>query len=174
MAHFSVPNSIPISWLYILIFLISIRNFYLFLTNSLISSISISWLIFRCKIVIPVHYLSMWFSSIIAIKIVIVKVHFPGRYLSGFSSQLLFSPLSCFSWLRWRSLWLCCISCTFLDSLLSSYVGSYRRPFCSQYTPLLHFNATFCWSWVCTAGHQLLLKPTFCSSGNSSQLTSEY
>ena len=71
MAHFSVSNFIPMYSLYILTACIRISIFFFsFLVNSLISFIYIKWLIFSCDLVSlyrPVHFLSMWFSGIIAI-----------------------------------------------------------------------------------------------------------
>ena len=50
MAHFSIPNSIPISWLYILT--VYVRTFnYFFIFDSLMSSMYIRWLIFSCNLV---------------------------------------------------------------------------------------------------------------------------
>ena len=70
MAHFSMPNSIPISRLYILKFCIRVSNSLTFFAKSLMSSMYIRWLIYSCDLVSlypPVHFWSMWLSGIIAI-----------------------------------------------------------------------------------------------------------
>ena len=70
MTHFSMPNSIPISSLYLLIAFIKVSNSVSFLANSLIPSIYIRWLIFSCdlwSLYPPVRFLSMCFSDIVAI-----------------------------------------------------------------------------------------------------------
>ena len=46
VVHFSMPNSIPISWLYILTARIRVSLLFSFSANSLMSSIYISWLYF--------------------------------------------------------------------------------------------------------------------------------
>ena len=48
---FSMPNSISLYWLYILIVCICVSNSFSFLANSLMSSMSIRWLIFSCNLV---------------------------------------------------------------------------------------------------------------------------
>ena len=50
MAHFSMPNSIPISWPYILTAYIRVSNSFSFLANSLMSSVYMRWLIFSCNL----------------------------------------------------------------------------------------------------------------------------
>ena len=50
MVHFSMPNSIPISLLYILTVCIKVSNSFSFLVNSLMSSIYIRRLIFSCNL----------------------------------------------------------------------------------------------------------------------------
>ena len=65
MARFSMPNSIIISWLYILTVSIRVSISFSLLTNSLMPSMYIRWLIFSCDLVSlysPVHFLSMWLS----------------------------------------------------------------------------------------------------------------
>ena len=47
-AQFSLPNSIPISWLYILIVCMRVSNSFSFLANSLMLSMYIRWLSFSC------------------------------------------------------------------------------------------------------------------------------
>ena len=69
MAHFSMANSIPISWLYILTAYIGVFNSFSFLENSFISSIYIRLSICSCdlwSLYSLVHFLSMWLSGIIA------------------------------------------------------------------------------------------------------------
>ena len=48
IAYFSIQNSIPISWLYILIVCNRVTSSFSFSANSLISSINIRWSIFSC------------------------------------------------------------------------------------------------------------------------------
>ena len=68
MAHFSMPNSIPMTWLYILTESIKVYNSFSFLANSLMSSMYIRWLFCNLLSFYPdVHFLSMWLSGIIAI-----------------------------------------------------------------------------------------------------------
>ena len=86
MAHFSLSNSIPISYLYVPTACNKFFNSFSFLENSLMSSVYIWWLTFSCdswSLYSPVHFLRMWFSGIIAITHSNV-----GRFLSGFSPQL--------------------------------------------------------------------------------------
>ena len=73
MAHFSMSNSIPMSWLFILIACIRVSNSFSFLANDLMLSMSIRWSIFSCDLVSlypPVHFLRMWLSGIITIRII--------------------------------------------------------------------------------------------------------
>ena len=70
MAHFSMPNSTLMSWLYILTTCIRVSSSYSFFANSLISSMYIRWLIFSCDLLSlypAVHFLSMWQSGIMAL-----------------------------------------------------------------------------------------------------------
>ena len=70
MAHFSMPNSIPMSWLYILTACMRISSSFSFFANSLTSSMYIRWLIFSCdllRLYPAVHFLSIWLSGIMAI-----------------------------------------------------------------------------------------------------------
>ena len=67
---FSMPNSISMSWLYILTACIRTSSSFLFFANSLMSSKYIRYLIFSCDLVSlypAVHFLSMWLSGIMAI-----------------------------------------------------------------------------------------------------------
>ena len=68
--HFSTPNSILISWLYIPTACNKVFNSFSFLAKSLMSSIYIWWIIFSndlWSLRLPVHFLSIWLSDIIAI-----------------------------------------------------------------------------------------------------------
>ena len=70
ISHFSMPNSIPMSWLYILTASISVSCSFSFFANSLMSSIYIRWSIFSCDLLSlypVVHFLNMWLSGIMAI-----------------------------------------------------------------------------------------------------------
>ena len=70
MVHFSMLNSISMSWLYILIVCIRVSNSFSFLANSFMQSLYIRWLIFSCDLVswyLSVHFLSMWLIGIIAV-----------------------------------------------------------------------------------------------------------
>ena len=65
-----MPNSIPMSWLYILTACIRVCNSFPFFANSLMSSMYIRWLIFSedlQSLYSAVHFLSMWLSGIIVI-----------------------------------------------------------------------------------------------------------
>ena len=69
IAHFSVPNYIPISWLYILTACIRVSSSFSFFANSLMSSMYIRWLVVSGDLLIlypTVHFLSMWLSDIMA------------------------------------------------------------------------------------------------------------
>ena len=70
MVHFSMLNSIPMSWLYIITVCIRVSKSFSFLANSLISSMYIRWLIFSCDLLSlypSVYFLGMCLSGIIAI-----------------------------------------------------------------------------------------------------------
>ena len=70
IGHFSMPNSIPLSKLYILIACIRISNSFSYLENSLMSYMYMRWLTFSCELLSlypAVHFLSMWLSGIITI-----------------------------------------------------------------------------------------------------------
>ena len=85
-AHFSMPNPIPISSLYILTACIRVSNSSSFLANSLISSMYIRWMIFFLrfmKFVLPVHFQNMWLTSSL-LQIVMVMAHLTERLLPGF------------------------------------------------------------------------------------------
>ena len=60
----------PMSWLYILIMCIRVSSSFSFFVNSLMSSMYIRGLTFSCDLLTlypAVHFLSMWFSGIMAI-----------------------------------------------------------------------------------------------------------
>ena len=64
-----MPNSMPLSWLNIFTSCIKVSHSFWFLVNSLMSSMHFRWFIFSCDLLSlypPVHFLSMWLSSIIA------------------------------------------------------------------------------------------------------------
>ena len=87
MAHFSILNSIPTFWLYILTACIKISNSFSIFANSLMSSMYIKRLIFSCELqsLYPaVHFLSMWLSGN-------GDKHHLEIYFLGFSFQLSFS-----------------------------------------------------------------------------------
>ena len=70
IAHFSMPNSIPMSRLYILTVCIRVSSSFSFFANSLMSSMYIKWLTFSCDLLssyLAVHFLSLWLSGIMAI-----------------------------------------------------------------------------------------------------------
>ena len=62
---FSMPNSIPLFWVYILSFCIKVFSSFSFLANTLMSSMYIRWLIFSSDLLC--FYPRMWLSGIIAI-----------------------------------------------------------------------------------------------------------
>ena len=60
----------PMSWLYILTACMRVSSSFSFFANNLILSMYIRWLIFSCDLLSlypAVHFLSMWFSGIMAI-----------------------------------------------------------------------------------------------------------
>ena len=70
IAHFSMPNSISMSWPYIQTVCIRVLRSFSFFEISLMSSMWIRWLIFSCYLLIlyrAVHFLSVWSSGIMAI-----------------------------------------------------------------------------------------------------------
>ena len=92
MAHFSMSDSIPMSWLYILTARFRVFNSFPFLANSLMSSMYIMPLILSCDLQSfypAVNFLSMWLSGIIARVMTIM--HLIEIYLSGSLNQLSFS-----------------------------------------------------------------------------------
>ena len=107
LAHFSMPNSISKSWLYILTNCIRVSNyfFFFFLKNGLMSSMYIRWLIFSCDLFSCIRLCISWVCGWVAsslLQIVIVIAHL-GIYQSGSLSQLSFFfllsiRLSRFSW----------------------------------------------------------------------------
>ena len=70
MMHCFIPNSIPISWLFILRVCIRVSNSLSFLADTLMSSIYIKWIIFSCDLLNlypAVHFLRIWLSGMMAI-----------------------------------------------------------------------------------------------------------
>ena len=140
MAHFSLPNYIPISSLYIPTACTRVSIYFSFLANSLVSSMCIRWLIFFLVIYevcirLCISWVYGWVISSL-LQIVMEIAHLPWRSLSVFLSQLSFClqlsiRLSSFEGIL-NKLWLHRISCTFWDSLLYSFAGLYQIPFCSQ------------------------------------------
>ena len=96
-------------------------------------------------------------------------MHLLGKCLFGSLFQLSFflllsDPLSRSSWSFRLSLWLHVIFCTFWDSVLSSFVGLYHMPFCSQSRPELDFSVLSCshFGWVDLCRVILLCLWIFC------------
>ena len=70
ISHFSLPNSITMSWLYILRVCILVSNYRSVFANILMSSIYMRWLIFSCNLVslyLLVYFPNMWLNGIITI-----------------------------------------------------------------------------------------------------------
>ena len=70
MAHFSMPNPIPISWLNYHTVCIRVSNSFSFLVKSLISSMYVKWLNYACDLLclyLAVHFQRMWLNGIMAI-----------------------------------------------------------------------------------------------------------
>ena len=91
VVHFSMPNSIPITWLYIAIVFIRVSISVLFFANSLIKHIK--WLIFSGDFVNlhpSVHFLIMWLSGFIAIINSNGESASPWKIPSGLSPLLKF------------------------------------------------------------------------------------
>ena len=115
MGHFSMPNSIPIASLYILIAGVRMSNLFYLSANSSLSFMYIMWLIISCDLVsfCPlIHFLNMWLRDIIPITKINDNIASLGIYLCRFSPQrnvflLLSIPLSSFSWFPRWILWLC-------------------------------------------------------------------
>ena len=93
MAHFSMPNSIPMSWLYILTACLRVSSsfsFFFFFAKCLMLSMYIRWLIFSCYLLSfysAVHFLSMWLSGFMAIMN--SKGHSPSHWKIPISAKLL-------------------------------------------------------------------------------------
>ena len=143
MTQFSMPNSIPMSWLYILSACLRISSSFSFFANNLMSSMYIRWLIFSCDLLSlypAVHFLSMWLSGMMAVMNIKGDSASPWKIpLWIFVSTKLLPPalsstLHVCMVFRW-SLWLHVIFCTFWDSVLSSFVEPCRMPFWSQSRP---------------------------------------
>ena len=66
MAYFSMPNSISMSWLYILTVCVRVSNSFSFLANSLMSSGYIRWFIFSCDLVSFVQLWIFWVCEWVA------------------------------------------------------------------------------------------------------------
>ena len=156
--HFSTSNAIAIFWQYILIICWWVPNsFFLFYKQLDVVYVHEEINIFswygKC---VASQYTSEVFCGVLSLLLEIVKetTQLPGRCLPGFSLLLKFFlllsfTLFSFSWLPWWVLWLCWISCTFSDYLLSRIAGLYHWPFCCQSTPWLHFSASLCTPWGC-------------------------
>ena len=130
MAHFSMPNSVPMSWLYILTACMRVCSSFSFFANNLISSMYIRWLIFSCDLLrlYPTpHFLSMWFSGIMAIMNSKGDSASPWKMpLWIFVSAMLLPPvvsssLQVFMVSSMKFMTSCDI-CTFWDSVVSSFV----------------------------------------------------
>ena len=97
-----MPNFIPKSSLYILTASIKVFNAFSFLSNSLMSSIYIRWLIFSYdswSLYSPVHFLKMWISGIIAITNNNGNSTFPCKTTFWiFTSSKLFPPVTQCRW----------------------------------------------------------------------------
>ena len=122
----------------------------MFLAKSLMSSMFIKWLIFSCDLLSlypAVHFLRMWLSGIMAIEIVMVIVHFPGKYLFGFLFLLSFFfllsiPLSRFIWSSRSTVRLDRAFYTFLNSVIYSLGGAYRKVFLLSIQAIAMFFTT--------------------------------
>ena len=133
MAHFSIPNSILMSWLYILTARIRVYNSFSLLANSLISPIHIRWLIFSYDLLnlyLAAHFLSMWLRDIIGITNCSGDCAFHWNIpIWIFTLAMLFLPA--INSTRQVFMVFRLISCTFWGSLSSSSMGQYM-PFCCQ------------------------------------------
>ena len=144
MAHFSMLNSISMSWLYILTAFIRVFSSVWFLANSLMSSIYIRWSILSSDLwsLYPsVHFLSMRLSGIIAITSSHSDSVFPWNIsLWIFTSPKLFPPtvnstLQFFKVFPDKLYGFARYLVHFNIQILSSYVRQYCVPFCNQPTP---------------------------------------
>ena len=134
MVHFSMPNSIPISWLYI---------FTVYISNSF-SLLATVWC--RPCTLLPIYWVCIWLcisweyhwvaSSLL--QIVMVIVHIPGICLSGSFPQLSSFPLAVNSTLQFSIV--SSINFMTLSGILyilrhcniSCFGGPYRKHLCSR------------------------------------------
>ena len=111
MEHFSVTNSIPIPYLYIIVCIKVYNYFFIFCKKlDLIFVHKAINLLWSCKFEPPVHFLCMYLGGILAITSSNGESTSPRKIL----------PLLSFSWLSRWILWLSWIFCTFSNSLLSN------------------------------------------------------
>ena len=148
MAHFSMLNSIPMSWLYILTASIRVSSSFSFFANSLTSSMYIRWLIFYCNLLSlypAVHFLSMWLSGIMAI------MNCNGDSVSPWNIPLWIFASTKLLPLAVNSTFLVFMvfSIKFMTSsdilyILLSFAGPCHMPFGSQSRPWLDFSVWSC------------------------------
>ena len=149
MAHLSMPNSIPMTWLYILTACMRVSSSFSFFANSLMSSIYIRWLIFSCDLLSlypAVHFLSIWLSGIMAIMNSKDDRASPWKIpLWIFASANLLPPavnsiLQVFMVLSMKFM----TSSDILYILRQCIIQPYHMPFCSQSRPELDFSVLSC------------------------------
>ena len=160
-AHFSMPNSIPMTWQYILTDCFTVSCSFSFLANGLISSMYIRWLIFSCdlqSLYPPAHFLSVCLSGIIAITNSKDKSKSPWKVPLGiFTSGKLFFPAVFSTFLFFMVFSIKLISCIFWDSLLSKFRGPYHMPFRYQSMPFLDICVPFLSPWGCANQYTVAL-----------------
>ena len=162
IAHFSMSNSIPISWMYVLIVCINLQSFSFFRYFYIIHVHKvISLFLWFCKFFAPMFYQSIYLSGIIARTNSSGDSEFSWKvslYISKcLSSRCQFHP-SVFP-----GIWFGLIFGTFSDNVLSEFAGPFHRQFCRQSMPWQHFSTPFWFLWGCASlyivGHLFLLFP---------------
>ena len=106
MAHFSMPSSIPMCWLYILTECIKVFCSFSFFANSLMPSLNISWLIFTCDLLSL--YSSMHIIIIIIIHLFIYTIS--NKYITNLriTYQTTCKHIYCLSWENSTFKFWCC------------------------------------------------------------------
>ena len=182
MTHFSMPNSIPKSSLYILTAYIRVSNSISFWGNNLMSSMYIRWFIFPWilwNLYLPVYFLSMWLSGIVGIinnngdnasprkishwiftpdKLFPPAVYSTLQFSTVFSINFMTSLDILYIWIQciiqlWKTL-----SYAFLQSIHA--IATFFR--------LVFLSLRMYWSMYRSSSLLLIpLQDPFCSSGNS-------
>ena len=125
MVHFSMPNSILISWLYNLICCIRLSNSFSFLTKSLMPLMYIKWLFIYCDLLAlypAVHFLKKWSSGIMVITDSNGDSASPWNMPLWNPTHQVYMVFS-INFMSWLGI------LYIFDSVLSSFGGPYRKIF---------------------------------------------